>query len=83
MTPYVTAHLAPIPPKVKAVVLTHDYVHFRIVVSEYLCEESRQRAFQHELQHIYHNHFSDDIIPIGQLEQLANQPFPGDFRYAL
>lgn len=72
MTPEIFARLAPLPAKVKAVVVTDDYMVFTIFVSEYLCEESRRRALMHELRHIYENHFTNEIIPLAQLEKLAS-----------
>lgn len=73
MTPEIFARLAPLPAKVKAVVVTDDYMEFTIFVSEYLCEESRRKALAHELRHIYEDHFTNGVIPIAQLEQLADQ----------
>ena len=73
MTPEIFARLAPLPAKVKAVVLTDDYMMFTIFVSEYLCEESRRKALMHELRHIYEDHFTNEVIPLAQLERLANQ----------
>lgn len=73
MTPEIFARLAPLPAKVKAVVITDDYMTFTIFVSEYLCESSRMRALRHELRHIYEDHFTNEVIPIAQLERLANQ----------
>ena len=72
MTPEIFARLAPLPAKVKAVVVTDDYMVFTIFVSEYLCEESRRKALMHELRHIYEDHFTK-VIPIAQLERLADQ----------
>lgn len=72
MTPEIFARLAPLPAKVKAVVLTEDYMMFTIFVSEYLCEESRRKALMHELRHIYEDHFTNEIIPLAQLEELAS-----------
>lgn len=73
MTPEIFARLAPLPAKVKAVVLTDDYMVFTIFVSEYLCEESRRKALMHELRHIYEDHFTNEVIPLAQLERLADQ----------
>lgn len=73
MTPEIFAQLAPLPAKVRAVVLTDDYMVFTIFVSEYLCEESRRKALMHELRHIYKDHFTNEVIPIAQLERLADQ----------
>lgn len=73
MTPEIFARLLPLPAKVRAVVITDDYVTFTILVSEYLCEESRLSALRHELNHIYEDHFTNEVIPIGLLEELANQ----------
>ena len=73
MTPEIFARLAPLPAKVKAVVLTDDYMEFTIFVSEYLCEESRRKALMHELRHIYEDHFTNEVISLAQLEQLADQ----------
>lgn len=53
--------------------ITDDYRTFTILVSEYLCESSRLSALRHELNHIYEDHFTNEVIPIGQLEELANQ----------
>ena len=72
MTPEIFARLAPLPAKVKAVVVTDDYIVFTIFVSEYLCEESRRKALMHELRHIYEDHFTNEIIPLAQLEKLAS-----------
>lgn len=73
MTPEIFARLLPLPAKVRAVVITDDYRTFTILVSEYLCESSRLSALRHELNHIYEDHFTNEVIPIGQLEELANQ----------
>ena len=73
MNPDIFARLAPLPAKVKAVVITDDYIVFTIFVNEYLCEESRKKALMHELRHIYEEHFTNEVIPIAQLERLANQ----------
>ena len=73
MTPEIFARLAPLPAKVKAVVVTDDYIMFTIFVSEYLCEDSRRKALMHELKHIYDDHFTNETIPIAQLERLAEQ----------
>ena len=73
MTPEIFARLAPLPAKVKAVVITDDYMEFTIFVSEILCEEGRRKALMHELRHIYEDHFTNEVIPIAQLEQLADQ----------
>lgn len=73
MTPEIFARLAPLPAKVKAVVITDDYMEFTIFVSENLCEKSRRKALMHELRHIYEDHFTNEVIPIAQLEQLADQ----------
>lgn len=73
MKPDVFAWLVPLPAKVKAVVTTEDYMTFTIFVNEYLCESSRRKALMHELRHIYENHFTNEFIPIAQLEQLASE----------
>ena len=73
MTPEIFARLLPLPAKVRAVVITDDYVTFTILVSEYLCEESRLSALRHDLNHTYEDHFTNEVIPIGLLEELANQ----------
>ena len=73
MTPEIFARLAPLPAKVKAVVITDDYMEFTIFVSENLCEEGRRKALMHELRHICEDHFTNEVIPIAQLEQLAAQ----------
>lgn len=73
MTPEIFARLVPLPAKVKAVVITEDYLTFTIFVSESLCEESRKKALAHEFRHIYENHFTDEVIPIAQLERLADR----------
>ena len=73
MTPEIFALLAPLPAKVKAVTVTDDNLVFTIVISEYLCERSRLAALNHELNHIYENHFTDQVIPIDVAERLADQ----------
>ena len=64
MHPEIFARLAPLPAKVKAVTVTDDNLVFNVFVSEYLCERSRLAALNHELNHIYENHFTDQAIPI-------------------
>lgn len=76
MTPEIFARLLPLPSKVKAVVVTDDYETFTILVNESLCAESRKRVLLHELNHIYDDHFTNQTIPIGQLERLASQILP-------
>ena len=49
MSPEIFALLAPLPAKVKAVTVTDDNITFTIVISEYLCERSREAALNHEL----------------------------------
>lgn len=73
MTPEICARLMPLPAKVRAVTITDDYITFTVLVSEYLCEQSRMSALRHELNHIYEDHFSNEVVPIGQLERLADQ----------
>ena len=73
MHPEIFARLAPLPAKVKAVTVTDDNLVFTIVVSEYLCEHSQIAALNHELNHIYENHFTDRAIPIDVAERLADQ----------
>lgn len=73
MTPEIFALLAPLPAKVKAVTVTDDNLVFTIVISEYLCERSRIAALNHELNHIYENHFTDQAIPIDVAERLADE----------
>ena len=74
MTPEIFARLAPLPAKVKAVVVTDDYMVFTIFVSEYLCEESRRKALIHELRHIYEDHFTNEVSPIAQADQIEKRP---------
>ena len=73
MSPEIFALLAPLPAKVKAVTVTDDNITFTIVISEYLCERSREAALNHELNHIYENHFTDQAIPIDVAERLADE----------
>ena len=73
MSPEIFALLAPLPAKVKAVTVTDDNITFTIVISEYLCERSREAALNHELNHIYENHFTDQAIPIALAERLADE----------
>ena len=73
MSPAIFALLAPLPAKVKAVTVTDDNITFTIVISEYLCERSREAALNHELNHIYENHFTDQAIPIALAERLADE----------
>lgn len=73
MHPEIFARLAPLPAKVKAVTVTDDNLVFNVFVSEYLCERSRLAALNHELNHIYENHFTDQDIPIDVAERLADQ----------
>lgn len=73
MTPDIFARLLPLPAKVRAVTITDDYQTFTILVSEYLCEQSRRAALRHELNHIYDDHFTNEAVPIGELERLADQ----------
>ncbi|MFQ8996334.1 MAG: hypothetical protein ACLR6L_09580 [Agathobaculum sp.] len=73
MHPEIFARLAPLPAKVKAVTVTDDNLVFNVFVSEYLCERSRLAALNHELNHIYENHFTDQAIPIDVAERLADQ----------
>ena len=73
MPPEIFARLAPLPAKVKAVTVTDDNLVFNVFVSEYLCERSRLAALNHELNHIYENHFTDQAIPIDEAERLADQ----------
>ena len=73
MHPEIFARLAPLPAKVKAVTLTDDCLVFTVIVNANLCERSRQAALNHELNHIYENHFSDLAIPIALAEHLADQ----------
>ena len=73
MTPEIFALLAPLPAKVKAVTVTDDNLVFTVVISEYLCERSRIAALNHELNHIYENHFTDQAIPIDVAERLADE----------
>ena len=47
MSPEIFALLAPLPAKVKAVTVTDDNITFTIVISEYLCERSREAALNH------------------------------------
>ena len=67
MSPEIFALLAPLPAKVKAVTVTDDNITFTIVISEYLCERSREAALNHELNHI------DQAIPIALAERLADE----------
>lgn len=73
MHPEIFARLAPLPAKVKAVTVTDDNLVFNVFISEYLCERSRLAALNHELNHIYENHFTDQAIPIDVAERLADQ----------
>lgn len=73
MQPEIFARLAPLPAKVKAVTVTDDNLVFNVFISEYLCERSRFAALNHELNHIYENHFTDQAIPIEVAERLADQ----------
>ena len=73
MHPEIFARLAPLPAKVKAVTVTDDNLVFNVFVSEYLCERSRLAALNHELNHIYENHFTDQAIPIDVAERRADQ----------
>lgn len=73
MTPNIFARLVPLPAKVKAVTLTDDCVTFAVLVNANLCEESRRRAFRHELNHIYNDHFFEQCLGVAELERLADE----------
>lgn len=73
MQPEIFALLLPMPAKVKAVTVTDDNLTFTVVVNSNLCERTRNAALNHELNHIYENHFSNQAIPIAVAERLADE----------
>lgn len=52
--------LAPLPPKVNAVVLVDENGDYNIYVNENLSYDEARRAYKHELEHIRRNHLFVD-----------------------
>lgn len=63
--------LAPLPPKVNAVVLVDENGDYNIYVNEKLSFEEARRAYKHEIEHIRKNHLFVDK-PVEACEAEAN-----------
>lgn len=63
--------LAPLPPKVNAVVLVDGNGDYNIYVNENLPFEEARRAYKHEIEHIRRNHLFVDK-PVEVCEEEAN-----------
>lgn len=63
--------LAPLPPRVNAVVLVDENGDYNIYVNQCLSFEEARRAYKHELEHIRKNHLFIDK-PVEKCEAEAN-----------
>ena len=61
--------LAPLPPKVNAVVLVDENGDYNIYVNDRLSFEEARRAYKHEIEHIRRNHlFTDKPVDVCERE---------------
>ena len=62
--------LAPLPPKVNAVVLVDENGDYNIYVNARLNADTRANAYRHEIEHIRQGHFYQER-PVADLEREA------------
>ena len=61
--------MIPLPEAVRAVTLPNDDGTFDIYINSNLPEELQQKALQHELEHIYKDHFyNEDPVWVNEVE---------------
>ena len=60
------------PMAVRGVTVPNDDGTFDIYINDLLCDCKKEECLEHEVRHIMQDHFYSDIIPIGEIERLAD-----------
>lgn len=71
-TPVYFVRLVSLPASVDGVTVPNDDGTFDIYLNSNLCEARQQDRLQHEIKHIFEDHFYQETKTVSQLEQEAN-----------
>ena len=65
-------HVVNFPGSVRAAVAATGDGIYHVFINDRLSPAARQKALDHEIRHIDGNHLYCDVLPVGYLEQMAN-----------
>ena len=65
-------HVVNLPCSVLAAVAATDSDTYHVFINDRLSPAARQTALDHEIRHIDGDHLYCDVLPVGYLEQMAN-----------
>ena len=71
-TPVYFVWLVSLPASIDGVTVPNDDGTFDIYLNSNLCEARQQDRLQHEIKHIFEDHFYQETKTVSQLEQEAN-----------